>query len=265
MSHRLEGKVAIVFGAGSAGPGWGIGKATAVQFSREGAIVVAVDSNLIAAKETQAIIASESGPECSTYQADVTASEKVRDVVRAVIDKHGRIDVLFNNVGVTKMGGPIELSEEDWDLVHDVNLKSVFLTCKHVLPHMISRKKGVVISNSSIAAIRYLGFPYSAYYSSKAAINQFTRSVALQYARHGIRANAILPGLMDTPFVQQQIRRRDEDHDEMIRARNEAGPIGRMGTSWDVAKAAVFLASDEAEYITGVCLPVDGGITPRCF
>ncbi len=175
----------------------------------------------------------------------------------------GRIDVLHNNVGIAKMGGPVELSEEDWQRVLDVNLTAMFRTAKHVLPVMLQQKRGVITNISSVASIRYVGYDYASYYASKGGVNQFTVGLALQYAAHGIRANAILPGLMDTPLIYQQISGVYKSADEMVAARNAACPMGRMGTAWDVANAAVFLASDEAQYITGVCLPVDGGHSAR--
>jgi NAD(P)-dependent dehydrogenase (short-subunit alcohol dehydrogenase family) len=161
------------------------------------------------------------------------------------------------------MGGPVELTEEQWDTVLDVNLRGAFLTCKHVLPVMVRQGKGAIINISSVAAIRYTGYPYAAYYAAKAGVNQFTVGLALQYARQGIRANAIMPGLMNTPLIHQQISGQYTDAAAMVKARDEACPMGRMGTAWDIASAAVFLASDEAQYITGVCLPVDGGLTCR--
>ncbi|MET0430473.1 MAG: SDR family oxidoreductase [Microvirga sp.] len=257
---RLEGKVALVFGAGSVGEGWGNGKATSVAYAREGAIVIAVDRNKAAADETASII-EELGGQAVSFAADATDSAGIKSVVDAVMDAHGRIDVLHNNVGTTIMGGPIELSEEQWHTVLDVNLTSAFLTCKHVLPGMLARGKGTIVNISSIAAIRYTGYPYSAYYAAKAGINQFTVGLALQYARQGIRVNTIMPGLMNTPLIYQQISGQYADAEAMARARHEATPMGRMGSGWDIAAAAVFLASDEAGYITGVCLPVDGGLT----
>ncbi len=259
---RLEGKVILVFGAGSAGEGWGNGKAASVAYAREGAIVVAVDRDRGAADATGAIIA-ELGGRCSTFAADVTDSSKVKSIVDRVLATEGRIDVLHNNVGTTIMGGPVELSEEQWDTMLDVNLKSAFLTCKHVLPAMVRQGRGAIVNISSVAAIRYTGYPYSAYYAAKAGVNQLTVGLALQYARQGIRANAIMPGLMNTPLIYQQISGQYADAEAMAKARHEACPMGRMGTAWDVAAAAVFLASDEAGYITGVCLPVDGGLTCR--
>ncbi|PSC05356.1 3-oxoacyl-ACP reductase [Alsobacter soli] len=264
MAGRLEGKVAIVFGAGSVGPGWGNGKAAAVQFAREGAIVAAVDLNLEAARETCGIIGSEGHAEASAHAADVTQSDQIKAVVDAVVARHGRVDVLHNNVGLPKMGGPIELSEEDWDFAMAVNLKSMFLTCKHVLPHMLARKKGSITNISSIAAIRWTGYPYPAYYAAKGGVNQFTVGLALQYAAHNIRVNCIMPGMMNTPHIHQNISGQYADADEMVRKRDESCPMGVMGTGWDIAKAAAFLNSDEAQYITGVCLPVDGGISARC-
>ena len=257
---RLTDRVVLVFGAGSVGEGWGNGKAASVAYAREGAIVVAVDRELAAAEATSAIVA-ELGGRCSASAADVTASDSIKAVVDDVRGRFGRIDVLHNNVGTTIMGGPIELTEAEWDTVMDVNLKSAFLTCKHVLPAMVEQNSGVIINISSMAAIRYSGYPYSAYYAAKAGVNQFTVGLAIQYARRGIRANAIMPGLMNTPLIYQQIGGQYADGDAMVQARHDACPMGRMGTGWDIAKAAVFLASDEAAYITGVCLPVDGGIT----
>ena len=255
--NRLTDKIVLIFGAGSVGDGWKNGKAASVAYAREGATVIAVDRDKAAADATASII-GELGGRVSSHTADVTSSGDVKAVVDAVLAEHGRIDVLHNNVGTTIMGGPVDLSEEEWRTVLDVNLTSAFHTCKHVLPGMIERRKGTIINISSIAAIRYTGYPYSAYYAAKAGINQFTVGLALQYARHGIRVNAIMPGLMNTPLIYQQISGQYADAEAMARARHEATPMGRMGTGWDIAAASVFLASDEANYITGVCLPVDG-------
>ena len=257
--NRLQDKLILVFGAGSVGEGWGNGKATAVAYAREGATVVAVDRERSAAEATAGIIEALGG-RCSTYAADGTDSASVKAGGGDVVARHGRIDVLHNNVGTTIMGGPIELTEEQWNTVLDVNLRSAFLTCKHVLPGMLERGRGVIVNISSIAAVRYTGYPYSAYYAAKAGLNQFTVGLALQYARQGIRVNAIMPGLMNTPLIYQQISGQYANAEAMAKARHEATPMGRMGTGWDIAAAAVFLASDEASYSTGVCLPVDGGL-----
>ena len=260
IGRRLEGKIVLLFGGGSVGEGWGNGKATSVAYAREGATVIAVDRDLSAAQATAAIIA-DLGGHCTALVANVTDSAEVKAVVDEVLGTHGRIDVLHNNVGTTIMGGPVELTEAEWDTVLDINLKSVFLTCKHVLPAMIRQSKGAIVNISSMAAIRYTGYPYSAYYAAKAGVNQFTVGLALQYAKQGIRANVIMPGLMNTPLIYQQIGGQYADTEAMVKARHDACPMGRMGTGWDIAAAAVFLASDDANYITGVCLPVDGGIT----
>jgi NAD(P)-dependent dehydrogenase (short-subunit alcohol dehydrogenase family) len=262
MTGRLKDKIAIVFGAGSVGPGWGNGKATAAVFARNGAHVACVDINQAAADETVAIIAGEGG-RASAHRCDVTVSSAVAKLVADVVSSHGRIDVLHNNVGYATMGGPIELDEAAWQRTFDLNVKSCFITCKHVLPHMLAQKSGAIVNVSSVAAIRYTGYPYAAYYAAKAAVNNFTMGLALQYARDGIRVNAIMPGLMNTPLIFQQISDQYAGADEMVAARDEACPMGRMGTAWDVANAALFLASDDAAYITGVSLPVDGGLTCR--
>ena len=262
--NRLSGRVVLVFGAGSVSEGWGNGKATSVAYAREGATVIAVDRERAAADATVSIIDALGG-RARSLEADVTNSSSVKAVVDQVMKVEGQIDVLHNNVGTTIMGGPVELTEEDWHIVMDVNLTSAFLTCKHVLPGMLARGKGAIINISSIAAIRYTGYPYAAYYAAKAGVNQFTVGLALQYARQGIRVNAIMPGLMNTPLIYQQIRGQYSDAEAMARARHEATPMDRMGTGWDIAAAAVFLASDEANYITGVCLPVDGGLTSIPF
>jgi NAD(P)-dependent dehydrogenase (short-subunit alcohol dehydrogenase family) len=259
MAKRLEGKIALVFGAGSVGLGWGNGKATAALFAREGAKVVGVDVNPAAAEETRVIIA-EAGGTFHVEVADVTKSDQIRSVVERTMQRFGRIDVLHNNVGITEMGGPVELSEESWHRVMDINATSIFLTCKHVLPIMEKQGKGAIVNISSIAAIRYTGYPYVAYYAAKAAVNQFTVGLALQYAAKGIRVNAIMPGLMNTPLIHQQISGQYKTAEEMVAARDALVPTGKMGTGWDIANAALFLASDDASYITGVCLSVDGGL-----
>lgn len=257
---RLHDKVALVFGAGSSGPGWGNGKAAAVAYARAGAPVIAVDQVLEAAKETAAIIHEEDpAAQVLAIQADVTDTASVMAAVDQVITAFGRIDILHNNVGMTAMGGPQDLDEETWQRCMDINVGSVYRTCKVVVPHMIAQGSGAIINISSVASIRWTGYPYFAYYAAKAAVNQATVAVALQNARHGIRANAILVGAVDTPLIYREIASQYESVDAMRAARNKAIPMGKMGTAWDIANAAVFLASDEASFITGVCLPVDGG------
>ena len=260
---RLKDKVAIVVGAGqSPGEGVGNGRATALTFAREGAKVLCVDNRLESAQETVDIIAKSQGTALA-FKADVTKEADIRKMVAEAMGKWGRIDVLHNNVGYATMGGPIELDEAAWQRTFDLNVKSCFITCKHVLPHMLERKSGAIVNVSSIAAIRYTGYPYTAYYAAKAAVNNFTMGLALQYARDGIRVNAIMPGLMNTPLIFQQISGQYPDAEAMVAARDAACPTGKMGTAWDIAKAALFLASDDAAYITGVSLPVDGGLSCR--
>ena len=263
MAKRLQDKVALIFGAGSVGPGWGNGKATAVTFAREGAKVVCVDIALAAAEETADIIAKEGGTPLA-LSCDVTNSDSVKAAVDAALAAYGRIDVLHNNVGHAKMGGPVELTEAEWTRELDINVKGIFLACKHVLPGMLAQKKGSIINTSSAAGLRYTGYDYPSYYAAKGAVNQLTVGLALQYAKQGIRVNAICPGLMDTPLIYTQITGAyGGDRDEMVKKRHAACPTGRMGTGWDVANAALFLASDASEYINAVILPVDGGLTAR--
>ena len=261
---RLAGKVAMVVGAGSSGPGWGNGKAAAVLFAREGARLFCVDINRAAAEETAAIIREEGG-EAEAHRADVAKAQEVEAMVARCLAVYGRIDVLDNNVGIVEVGGPVEASEESWDRVLDVNLKSMFLTCKHVLPVMERQGGGVLVNIASIAGIRDTGVPYVSYSASKGAVIPFTRSVALQYAKKGIRANAILPGLMNTPMIVEPLKGAyaEGNVEEMVRRRDAQCPTGKMGDAWDVAYAALFLASDEAKYITGTQLVVDGGITAK--
>lgn len=258
VKGRLEGKSAIVFGAGSSGPGWGNGKAAAVAFAREGARVACVDLIAEAAEETASIIRGE-GFEAISIQADVTDLTSVEAAVSKVADAFSVISILHNNVGVTHMGGPVELDEQKFQAALDLNIGPVYRTSKAVLPYMLKAGGGVIINISSLAAIRYIGYPYFAYYATKAAVNQATVALAMQYARQGIRANCIMPGLIDTPLIYNQISGQYGSVEEMIAARDALVPLGKMGTAWDVAAAAVFLASDEAKFITGVCLPVDGG------
>ena len=264
MGERLKGKVALVTGAGSVGPGWGNGKAAAVLFAREGAKVLAADINARAVAETKQIIEREGGA-CEAFAGDVAKAAEVAAMVEACLAAFGRIDVLHNNVGIVEVGGPVETSEASWDRVNEVNLKSMFLTCKYALPHMERAGKGAIVNIASIAGIRWTGVPYISYSATKAAVIQLTRVVALQYARKGIRANSILPGLMNTPMVHASlVGAYGADAEEMVRRRDAQCPMGRMGDAWDVAYAALFLASDEARYITGAELVVDGGLSVAC-
>ena len=266
MADRLKGKVALVVGAGSIGPGWGNGKATAVAFAREGARVFCADINLAAAEETARIVKDEGG-QAAAHRADVSKAADVATMVEACISAFGRIDVLDNNVGIAGMGSVVEVKEPEWDHLFAVNLKSAYLTMKHVIPVMVKQGGGAIINISSIASIRHVGISYVSYGASKAAMNQMTRTTAVEYAPHHVRVNAILPGLMKTPMVEHSAglaaSYANGDVEAMWRARDAQVPMGHMGEAWDVANAALFLASDEARYVTGIELVVDGGLTCR--
>jgi NAD(P)-dependent dehydrogenase (short-subunit alcohol dehydrogenase family) len=262
--RRLDGKIAVVMGAGCSGEGWGNGKATAVTFAREGAHVVCVDSNQDAAAETAAIIAGAGGSAIALC-ADVTRDDEVAEVFSTVAKDHGRLDVLDNNVGITRLGGVVDTSEDDWDLVMTVNVTSAYLAMKHAVPLMRRAGGGSIVNISSLASIRYGGVPYVGYAASKAALNHLTRVTAAEYASRQIRVNAILPGLMKTPMVATSAGLRsaygDGDLDEIWRERAELVPMGHMGEAWDVANAALFFASDASSFVTGMELVVDGGMS----
>ena len=262
--QRLKGKIAMVVGAGSIGPGWGNGKATAVTFAREGAQLFCVDRNSAAAEETADIIAAEGGL-AKAFTADVSRAGDVEAMVEACLQAYGRIDVLDNNVGIAEIGSVVDVSEADWDRVFAVNLKSAYLAMKHVIPVMLQQGGGSIINISSIASIRHIGVSYVTYAATKAAMNQMTRATAVEFAAHHVRVNAILPGLMKTPMVEHSAGLAASyaagDIEAMWRARDAQVPMGHMGDAFDVANAALFLASEESRYITGLELVVDGGIT----
>jgi NAD(P)-dependent dehydrogenase (short-subunit alcohol dehydrogenase family) len=264
MSGRLAGKVAIVVGAGQTpGDTIGNGRATAIVFAREGARVLAVDRRLDSAEETAKQIEAEGGSALA-FEADATREPDCEALVRSCVESWGQVDVLHNNVGIGGGdAGPAHIEEAMWDEIMAVNLKSVVLPCKHVLPAMRKQGGGAIINISSIAAVCATGTV--AYKTSKAGINAYTQSLAIGNAKYGIRANVIMPGLMNTPMAIEGISAaRGIPKVELIRQRNAQVPLGgKMGTAWDVAHAALFLASDEAGFITGVALPVDGGQSAR--
>ena len=260
MADRMRDKVALVLGAGSAGPGWGNGKAAAVLYAREGAKLVAVDVRESAARETADIIAAEGG-EAVAFAGDVTDEAQVRRIVDETLARFGRIDVLHNNVGTTDIGELEDITKERWQRVMDINLTGVMLACQAVVPAMLRQGGGAIVNISSTAAVHINDYHYYSYSASKAGLNHLTRALAVRYAKDGVRVNAIMPGLMNTPLIHQQIAGSYADTAAMVAARDAKSPTGRMGDAWDVAHAALFLASDEARYINGVCLAVDGGLT----
>ena len=265
MAGRLADRVALIIGAGSVGAGWGNGRASAVLFAREGARVFATDIDEAALAETARLIDAEGGA-CSVLVGDATVSDHVAAMVAGCVDRFGQVDVLHANVGGSVPGGAIDMPEEVWDRNIDFNLKSAFLACKYVLPDMVRRKRGAIVTVSSVAGLStFAERQMVSYQASKSGLIHFTRGVALDHAKDGIRANCVVPGLMNTPLVNERIAGQygGGDAAATVAARDAQCPVGHMGDAWDVAYASLFLASDEAKYITGTSLIVDGGLTAR--
>jgi NAD(P)-dependent dehydrogenase (short-subunit alcohol dehydrogenase family) len=257
---RLKDKVAIVAGAGSIAEGWSNGKATAVLFAREGAKVFAVDRDIKAANETRDIIRSEGG-ECTAHLCDVSVAAEVGVMVAACLNTYGRIDVLFNNVGMQVVGGPLEVREEDWDKLMTVNVKSMYLTCRAVIPHMLRQGGGSIINNSSTAGIRFT-YANVAYSASKGAVKQLSQNIGVQFAGRGIRCNSVMPGYIATPRITDRLKRSNPiDYESKIDERRRTVPTGELGTGWDVAYGVLYLASDESKFVNATELVIDGGQT----
>lgn len=265
MSGRLQRKVALVIGAGAVGPGWGNGKATAVLFAREGAQVFGVDRNAAALAETRSIVEAEGGV-FVPHVADVTHPHEMDRVVEGCLERFGRIDVLVNNVGGSTPGDVVAMPAETWAGQFDHNLNYVFHSTKRVIPIMVRQGGGAIINLASIAALRHFGPDVVAYAASKAALIQLSRVTAVSYAPHNVRINTVIPGLMHTPLVEARLagERSGGDVEKLIAARHRQVPMGRMGDGWDVAHAVLFLASDEARYVTASELVVDGGLSATC-
>jgi NAD(P)-dependent dehydrogenase (short-subunit alcohol dehydrogenase family) len=263
MPGRVEGKVALISGAGCVGPGWGNGRAAAVLFAREGAKVFAVDKNADAMTETIARVGNDG--EIATHVCDVLEDGQVASMVEACRAKFGRIDILVNNVGGSAPGGVAEMSEATFEQQIDYNLKTVFLTCRHIIPIMIAQGGGAIVNTASTSGISYSGSPQIGYASSKAAVIQFSRVTAVQYAKHGIRVNTVIPGQMHTPMVEARLakQRTGGDVEALLKSRIARIPLGFAGDGRDTAAAVLFLASDEARFITGTEIVVDGGMTAR--
>ena len=261
---RLDGKVALVIGLGQTGTeGWGIGAACAVLFARQGATIFGGNRTIASTTKTRHDI-EEAGQQCDVVETDATSSASVKALVDACVAKHGRIDILLTNVGGSQPGTAASMAEDTWDAQMAVNLKSIYLACHHVLPIMSSQPRGgAIVCVSSIAGLRHIGKDQIAYNTAKAALLQFVRATAVSYAAKGVRINAVVPGLMETPYIKGLAERFPVDggYEGFRRMRDAQVPMGRMGDAWDVAHAALFLAADEAGYITGQRIVVDGGIT----
>lgn len=262
--QRLRERVALVMGAGSVAPGWGNGKAAAVAYAREGAVVACADRNLEAAEETARIIREEGG-KAVALRCNVSDEAAIMAAVDNTLTEFGPIGILHNNVGTFSPGGVLHEPAADFSRIIDINLRGAFLSMKHVLPVMVEYRGGVITNVASVMAVHLVKAKYASYYASKAGLCHLSRSVATEYAPQLVRINCILPGFMDTPTVNHATAMAktygDGDAEAMRRQRNAMVPMGFMGSAWDVAWAAVFLASDEARYITGINLPVDGGMT----
>ena len=263
--RRFESKVAIVTGAGCVGPGWGNGRAMAVQLAEEGARVLAVDRDLQRLEKTLER-AGEARHSIQVWAGDVTHSASVQEMVQHCLKTFGGLDILINNVGGSAAGGPVEMSEEVWDTQINVNLKSVFLTCKHVLPTMVAQRRGAIVNVASASGMRWTGSAQVAYAASKAGVIQLSKVVAVQHAKDGVRVNTVVPGQLHTPMVEARLakQRAGGDVQSLLASRVKRIPLGFMGDGRDTASAALYLASDEARFVTGTEIVVDGGMTARC-
>lgn len=260
---RLAGKIALVAGAGSSGPGWSIGKASCVTLARQGAAIVALDADLAAAEDAAHEV-EQAGGSALPVQADVADPAAMQAALDAALRRYGRIDVLQANAGIGKVGGPEDITLQEWDRIQQVNVTSLLIATRLLAPLMRDQGGGAIVTVSSVAGIRYTGYPHLAYSVSKAAVIHFARMAAQQYAADRIRVNTVIPGLIDTPRVARNVARMfDADARAASAARDRQVPMGRMGTPWEVANAVAFLASDEASYITGTELIVDGGLTGK--
>lgn len=260
-SNELTGKTCMVIGGGSIAPGWGIGKAICVAYARAGAKVLVCDRDLSAAEETVAIIKNE-GHAAHAFGVNATDTAGIAAAVQTAVEKFGSLDVLHNNVGFGKAGDSAQTSVEEWRAVADANLLSIHIATQAAIPVLKAQRGGVILTTSSVGSLRYLGFPHLAYNVTKAAANHFSRLIAVEYASFGIRANTLVVGLMDTPRIRVTLKKTyGASEDEMIQQRNAQVPLGFMGNGWDVAHAAVFLASDKARYISGAELVIDGALT----
>ena len=262
LGPELKDRVALVIGGGSIAPGIGIGRAISMALAREGALVVTADRNIDAAQETASLVAA-SGGQCQAAQVDVLNDASIEQLIENVLAQHGRLDILHCNVGLGKSGPSDQTSPADWRRISDANLTSLHVASQAVLPTMRAQKTGVITVTSTIAAIRHVGYAHLAYGATKAAALHFTRALAVELAADGIRVNAIIAGLIDTPRIGLTLATAygDSNDREMRAARDTQCPLGRMGSAWDIAEAAVFLASDRAGYITGTFLSVDGGLS----
>lgn len=265
MTGRLEGKIAIISGAGSVGPGWGNGRASAVIFANEGASVFLVDRDQESLDVTAAQI-REDGGTAITHIADVTDPASVDELVATCVREFGRVDILVNNVGGSRAGGPVELSLEDWNAQLTVNLTTAFLACKSVIPVMQAGGGGAIVNTASASGLRWTGAAQVGYAAAKAGVIQLSRVVAVQYAADKIRVNTVVPGQLHTPMVEARLagQRAGGDVAKLLEQRQSRIPIGFMGDGRDTAYAALFLASDEARFVTGTEIVVDGGMTVRC-
>ncbi|KQU85649.1 3-oxoacyl-ACP reductase [Ensifer sp. Root31] len=257
---KLTGKVALIMGCGAVAKGWGNGRAIAVLMARQGAAVFGTDLNLSNAEETRKLIEDEGGT-AHVIECNGTSAADVERAVEVCLDMHGRIDILVNNIGLSQPGDPTVMTEETWDSQIDLNVKAAFLSCKYVLPAMLSQKSGSVINISSVAGLRYVGKPQVAYAAAKAALIQFTKTTAVIHAANGIRMNCVVPGLMQTPLLDNLVRKyANGDEEGFLARRNNQIPMKFMGDAWDTAHAALFLAAEESRYVTATEIVVDGGL-----
>ena len=269
MTGRMQDKVVLVTGAGSVGPGWGNGRAISVRMVQEGARVMALDREQERLEETLSLAQAVTGVnqgQIASMTCDVTRSDAIAQAVRATVEKFGRIDVLINNVGGSAPGGPVEMSEEVWHAQISHNLTSVFLTCKHVLPLMEAQGGGAIVNMASTSGLRWTGAAQVAYAATKAAVIQMGRVIAVQYAKKGVRVNTVVPGQLHTPMVETRLakQRAGGDVEALLAQRQSRIPLPFMGDGQDTASAVLFLASDEARFITGTEIIVDGGMSVRC-